>query len=135
MRQFATLRNFVEDTPKRAPDEFGPALEQVANALAGSGEKGYVQLRIVSRPEPFYACLDLSPKQCTMRFEKVEKPNLELITSDDTAWRILEGSLSPLEAFLRGKMRIRGDAVLGKRLLQIIASSPEAEFDICETGV
>jgi hypothetical protein len=40
------------------------------------------------------------------------------------------GKLSPLIAFARRKMRIRGDEKLGKRLLRQLASS-EGQIDIC----
>jgi len=135
MTQYATLRDFVGDRTKRSPDELEQALERVAKALDDSGEEGLVQLRILSEPGPRHLHFKLTPKRCTLQMEEAEKPTLELVARDETAWSILDGSLSPLEAFLRGKMRIRGEVALGRRLLRRLASSPNAKFDICEIGL
>jgi hypothetical protein len=135
MTQYATLRDFVQDRAKRSPDELEHALQRAAKALADSGEEGLVQVRILGEQGPRHFHFKLTPKRCTLHMEEAEKPTLELIGLEETAWSVLDGSLSPLEAFRQGKMRIRGDVALGRRLLRQIASSPNAKFDICEIGV
>lgn len=134
MTQYASLRDFAQDRAKRSGDELEHTLERVAKALADSGEEGLVQVRMVGEQGPRHFHFKLTPKRCALQMEAAEKPTLELITRRETAWSVLDGSLSPLEAFLRGKMRIRGDAALGRRLLRQLASSPSAKFDICEIG-
>ena len=134
MTQFATFRNFAKDMRKDSPDDLIPAFKQIAKALTDSGQKGTVQVRVVGEKGPRRACFKITPKLCELQMEEVEKPDIELIARNETARSILEGSLSPLEAFLQGKMRFRGDVALGKRLLRIVASSPDARFDICKIG-
>jgi putative sterol carrier protein len=134
MKQFATLRDFVKKTPRGSPGDLAKPLKKVAKALDESGEKGIVQCRILGAKDSNNFCLKLTPGQCSLEIKKIKKPNLELILRDKIAWDLLRGSLSPLEAFRHGKMRIRGDAPLGKRLLKLLASTQDAQFDICETG-
>lgn len=134
MTEFARLQDFVRDVPRGSADEIEKALERVSKALSKSGERGLVQVRVLGEQGPFHAHLKLTPKQSVLYMEAAEKPNLEIITRAETAWNILDGSLSPLEAVLSGKMRFRGDAALGSRLLRQIAVSPDAKFDICEIG-
>ncbi len=135
MTQYATLRDFARVTVKRSPDGLKHTLEQVAKALADSGEKGLVQVRILGEQELRHFHFKLAPKRCTLQTERVEKPTLELIARNETAWNVLDGSLSPLDAFRQGKVRVRGDVALGLRLLRQLASSPNAKFDICKIGV
>lgn len=135
MTQFATLRNFTKGVEKGSPEELKSGLEHIVEALTGTGEKGTVQVRIVGEKEPRYAHFKITPKLCELQNKKVEKPDVELIAREETALSILDGSLSPIEAFLHGKMRFRGNAALGKRLLRMLASSPDAQIDICKIGV
>ena len=115
MTQYATLRDFVQDRAKSS-DELEPTLKRVAEALGDSGERGLVQVRILGGHGPSHFHFKVTPKRCTVQTEEGEKPALELIAREKTVWSVLDGSLSPLEAFLRGKMRIRGDAALGQRI-------------------
>jgi putative sterol carrier protein len=135
MTQFATFRNFAQNVKEVTPDKLDDALHEVAKALGTSGEKGLVKVRFLSKQGQHHVYFKINPKFCKLQIEEVEEPDLELIALDKTALSILDGSLSPIEAFLQGRLRIRGDAALGKRLLRLLASSPDARVDICKIGV
>lgn len=54
-----------------------------------------------------------------------ERPDVEIITRAETWWEIAEGKLSPLEAFLTGRLRVRGHIERAKRVfLQDLAATP-----------
>ena len=135
MKEYAVLRDFVQSKAKGPPKELEPTLRRLAKALGESGEEGLVQVRIVGEQEPRRFQFKLTSKGCALEMKEAGKPTLELIGREEAVWSILNGSLSPLEAFRRGVLRVRGDVKLGRRLLRQIASSPNAKFDVCETGV
>lgn len=134
MTEFAVLCNFLDTASKGGTDRADAALKGVAKALTGAGEKGSLQFQLLSEKGTRHACLRLASKACTVAFEQEEKPDVELIVQEQTALEMLGGSLSPLEALLRGRMRFRGDAKLALRLLHLLASSSTARFHICATG-
>lgn len=53
-----------------------------------------------------------------------ERPDIEIITRAETWWDIADGELSPLEAFVSGRLRVRGDIGLARRVLIDLAVAP-----------
>ena len=54
-----------------------------------------------------------------------KKPDVEIITREETWWEIANGELPPLEAFVSGRMRVRGNIGLAKRIFLIdLAAEP-----------
>jgi putative sterol carrier protein len=126
MEKYVTVRCLTG----RKKGDVGETFARMAELLKNSEEKGCVQFRILDKDQHRYWNLRLDPKDCSVRAEKVNKPNLEIVTTVETWRQMAGGKLSPLLAFVRGKMRIRGDEKLGKRLLKQLASS-EGKTDIC----
>lgn len=138
MNRFALLKPLAE----RRRDDAGDALRNLARQLADTSERGRIRLRLVGRTEDESQTWDveLAPR----RGAKVAKgaragkasrragkaPDLEIVTRAETWDGIAEGSLSPLEAFLCGKLRLRGDSELAKRIVRHLAAD-DGEVDIC----
>lgn len=59
-------------------------------------------------------CLTLAPRGTEVSRDTIEHPDLEIITSEDTWLSIANGQLSPLEAFAKGNLRIRGNIELAR---------------------
>lgn len=54
-----------------------------------------------------------------------EQADVEIITRAETWWEIAEGRLSPLKAFVSGRLRVRGNIELAKRIFLIdLAAEP-----------
>lgn len=54
-----------------------------------------------------------------------ERPDVEIITRAETWWEIAEGRLSPLEAFVNGRLRVRGNLERAKHVFLIdLAAGP-----------
>jgi len=96
--------------------------QRMAELLKKSEEKARIQFRITDGEQESYWGLELGPTACRVHTKKAERPDFELITDAETWWQIAEGLLAPLRAFTQGKMRLRGDLELGKRILQRLAS-------------
>jgi len=56
------------------------------------------------------------------------KPVIELITTPETWMEIASGRLAPHDAFLGGRMRVRGNAFTAQRLLKHIAGTEGRTF-------
>jgi putative sterol carrier protein len=124
--KYVTVRSLLG----RKKGDVGETFERLAELLKESADNGSIQFRIVDKDQPRYWNLRLEAQGCSVHFDKVNKPDLEIITMAETWLQIAGGKLSPLIAFARGKMRIRGDEKLGKRLLKQLAST-EGKLDIC----
>jgi putative sterol carrier protein len=126
MSTYATFRTLTGPQEQDLADTF----QQMAAQLSDSGESAQVQFRILDGDERRYYCLSLDRYGCKASSDRAEEPALEVVTRSETWRQIAAGSLSPLDAFIQGKMRIRGDVELGKRLLRQLAGS-EGQVDIC----
>lgn len=124
--KYVTVRSLLG----RKKADVGETFERLAELLKQSKETGSIQFRVVDKDQPRYWNLRLDAQGCTVHFDRVNKPDLEIITQVETWLQIAGGKLSPLIAFARRKIRIRGDEKLGKRLLKQLASS-EGKTDIC----
>jgi putative sterol carrier protein len=124
--KYVTMRSLIG----RKKADVGETFARLAELLKQSKETGSIQFRIVDKDQPRYWNLSLDAQGCTVHLDRVNKPDLEIIAQAETWLQIAGGKLSPLIAFVRGKMRIRGDEKLGKRLLKQLASS-EGRTDIC----
>jgi putative sterol carrier protein len=57
-----------------------------------------------------------------------ERPDVELITAAETWWEIAEGKLSPLEALVTGRLRVRGHLERAKRVFLQDLAVPGGEL-------
>jgi SCP-2 sterol transfer family len=48
--------------------------------------------------------------------DRPDGPDLEVLVDEETWWALAEGTTTPLEAFGRGHMRVRGDISLARSL-------------------
>jgi putative sterol carrier protein len=120
METFARLQNMVADREA----EIGPTFQTLGSRLRDSGESCSIQFQIIDADTPRQWHLTIEPGSSQLAEGQTDSPDLDILTDSDSWWAIATGSLSPIEAFLGGRMRIRGDVELGKRLLAEVAVSP-----------
>src|SRR5215470_12584413 len=89
-------------------------------------ESGHLQFRILSGETESVWTLAAVRKRWQVGEEEMEKPDFEIITDPETWWEIADGRLSPLRAFLQGRMRVLGNFELGKRVLARISAAASA---------
>jgi hypothetical protein len=126
------------DLTEHGKNDLDHTFRRMAEVLGETEERGWIQFRIKSDEEWKYWSLELGPEGCKVHAERVTSPAFEVatpafevITPARTWWQIATGSISPLEAFGEGKMRIRGDMELGRLLLRRLASSEGGPVDTC----
>jgi SCP-2 sterol transfer family len=101
---------------------------RLSQKLKSSGEIAEIQFDIVSRTtQSFTVSLGAGASEATKGAARL--PDVRVIIARETWQQVAEGALSPLEAYLGGKLRFRGDADLAKRLLRHVVGP--GEVDVC----
>ena len=132
MTNYAQIRRLAENRSAGIDGTFG----RLTDLLRGSGMTGDVQCTILTGDTRRNWVIQLRAKDCQLRRDAAASApnagaaNLEIITSEATWWEVAEGSLSPLDAFVQGRLRIRGDTEFGSRLLRKITDGNGA-VSIC----
>jgi SCP-2 sterol transfer family len=126
MKKYATVRRLTG--PRDA--DIAPTFRRMAELLRNCRATGALRCTILSGAKSRSWTLELRDRDCRLRSESKTAPDLEIITREETWLEIARGDLSPLDAFMKGRMRILGDTALGSRLLQHVAGSDGA-VSIC----
>ena len=126
MRAYAKLRRLTQ----RREEDLGETFTRLGDALRNSGRSGRVQCTILGPGEPRRWTLEVGERESRVKGEGTNAPDLEIITRETTWWDIADGSLSPLDAFRSGKLRILGDTNLGSHLLKL-AGDGKGAASIC----
>ena len=94
-------------------------LHRAADQLRGLREKATIQLRLIRVGESARCVhsIQLTSEGAFLQTESVTKPTLVVITTSESLRRIAEGSYSPVQAYLDGKMHLHGDVDLAKRVI------------------
>jgi hypothetical protein len=121
--EYARLRHLSD-----ASDEPERGLRAVAERLGDFEPGGVVQVRLVDGGEG--AVWSIVAGGGDARAGEAARPDLEIVTTEPTWGRLAEGSYSPLQAFLDGSLRVRGDVALGKRMLRHLGE-PGGTVDVC----
>lgn len=119
MNSYFTLRPLANSIETDLDTTF----QRMAEFLTEPEETARIQFRILEGMQESCWYLDLTSKGCQMHAERIAHPDFEIITKAETWKQIAGGSLAPLRAFTQGKMRVRGNIDLGKRVFQRLASS------------
>lgn len=130
MTVYAKIRPLTE--PRQADVE--QTFHRLAGLLSESGEQAAVRFTLLA-PTGDRAhgqwTLGLSGWECRVLDDDAPRAcDAEFITREATWWQIAEGRLSPLDAFVQGRLRVLGDTELATRLLRK-ASGGEGVFAIC----
>jgi putative sterol carrier protein len=126
VERFASFRPLI----RTSRDDLRDSFQQMGQALADAKEQTRIHFRLVDSRKREAWTLDIGPGKSRVQDKHVGKPKLEIITRTETWGDIAQGKLSPVEAFFKGKMRVRGDITMAKRLLRHLCE-PNGAVDIC----
>lgn len=109
--------------------ELATTFHRVAEILSKTrnGHPLQLQFSIINKEteEPTPWSVAITKQGPKVEQKAAERPDVELITATETWWEIAEGKLSPLDAFLTGRLRVRGHIERAKRVfLQDLAATP-----------
>ena len=98
------------------------SFKRIAQAMSKSKRHAAVQFTIATRSKPRHWCVLLHPKGAEVSDGAIEQPSLEIITDTECWTQIASGSLSPLEAFGQGRLRVRGSIELARSIARQLRS-------------
>jgi putative sterol carrier protein len=97
-------------------EDLATAVVRLGDLIGASSERFTLVLRVVHERAARGWSLEAGPERCTVTDRETAGPDLELILSLDSCRQLLNGRMSPLEAFCRGRMRVRGDLRLAREI-------------------
>jgi hypothetical protein len=108
-------------------------LHRAAEQMGGLAEKATIQLRLIRVDETatksVYS-IQLTPAGGFLQTESFTKPTLVVITTSRTFRQMAEGSYSPVQAYVDGRLHLQGDVGLGKRVILHLAGSG-TDVNVC----
>jgi putative sterol carrier protein len=124
--RFATIK----DLTRGGKATIAETAKNLVEELAGSKTKGIFRLSLIAGKEKGPAVYDvpLGRAKAKGTTKASAKPTVELITTSETWIEIASGRLAPHDAFLGGRMRVRGNAFTAQRLLKYLAGSEGRTF-------
>jgi putative sterol carrier protein len=122
---YVRLQKLTE--PSRS--ELATTFQRVAEILSKTrnGRPLQLQFSILDKnsEEPTQWSVAITKEGGAVAQKAAESPDVEIITTADTWWQIADGRLSPLEAFITGRLRVRGNIERAKRVFLVdLASAP-----------
>jgi SCP-2 sterol transfer family len=107
--------------------DFRRAFARLAQRLKASGERAEVQVDLLQARQREPWSLLLEGNAATASRKAARRPDLHIILREQTWRQIATGERSPLESFLAGQVRLRGDPELAKRLFKRVAGPGETD--------
>jgi putative sterol carrier protein len=112
---YAKLRPLIETQSQ----DLDSTLQRLASLLEKSGKTASLQLTVHGAGQIERRTLNLSRRECSLSKKPAATPDVEIVTSDSVWAAIAGGQISPLEAFVEGRLRVLGDAELATHLLAV----------------
>lgn len=130
LQRFAKLPRLTAASAPASPTP--AALDTAARNLAGrlkkAGETANIQVRLVAAGKPTDWTVSVADDKAGARRGAAKKPDLRILVSEEEGWDLARGKVSPVEVFLKGRMRIVGDCDLAKRLYRKLAGRGETDI-------
>jgi putative sterol carrier protein len=125
MDSYVRLQRLTE--PSRP--ELATTFQRVAEILSktGNGHPLQLQFSILDRDseEPTPWSVTITKESGAVAQKAAKRPDVEIITAAETWWQIADGQLSPLEAFITGRLRVRGNIERAKQVFLVdLAAAP-----------
>lgn len=115
------LLDFLKPFPNLLRQNAGDvavSFDRMAKKLSGTKRAGVIQFRLTKGRQARCWSLALSPKECRVIDSEVDAPTFEVITSEKTWAAIASGQIAPLEAFVSGKLRVRGNIEMARSIVR-----------------
>ena len=114
MQDFARMKSLIAP----ANSELESTFARLAEHLVSSDRKGQIHFRILCETQAETYGVETGGSAYRVEDpQHASQPDLEVVTRAATWWEIAGGQLSPVEAFLAGRLRVRGDVEWGKAIL------------------
>jgi putative sterol carrier protein len=109
------------------PADFDQPMQSAAQLLKRGKDVGRLGVRLLNSRGSRAYTFDVLGGDCRVTQGVAEDLDLEVVVDEDTWREIANGDLSPVDAFLAGKMEISGNMEFGKRQYAKAASRGDLE--------
>lgn len=99
-------------------DDLARSFDEVCRRLGGSADTFTVTFRVDDASNERTWSFEAGPDGCRVTDSQESAPDLEIFLDVQTCKQLLSGSIVPLEAFGRGRMRVRGDVRLARKVVR-----------------
>lgn len=115
----------MQDLTQGQKDTAG-TFKRLGELLATSRLHGTLQVWLVPEDPAQESCFHVTfaPGKSSVGMTAANQPTVELITKPETWAQIAAGRLAPIDAFMDGLMRLRGDVTLAQKIMKHVAGSP-----------
>jgi hypothetical protein len=124
VRSLASVPFLQEFAAEIRPLDAGQDLERAFNEVAKRAlgmKRARILFSIIRDGSPIHWTLDVGSKVSKASRGRPQKQNLEVLLEEGAWWDIAEGRMTPLEAFGRGKARVRGNLEVARALMGRLA--------------
>ena len=128
MESYPVLKRLTES----ARPDLATTFHRVAEILSKTRKGKPLQLQFsildggTEKPTPWSVAITKDGGNATT--EPSQQPDVEIITREETWWEIAEGRLSPLEAFVTGRLRVQGNIEQAKRVFLVELAAEPADL-------
>ena len=91
------------------------SMESAAKLLKRGNDAGTMELRVLGDRAQRAFTFDVLPGDCRVKEAGTESPSLRVVLTDATWAEIASGDLSPVDAYLTGRLEVAGDLGFAKR--------------------
>jgi putative sterol carrier protein len=117
-RQNASLAAFADSWSLEGSGErdFNTVLESMRRLLGASQRTALVHFEVREGGKSQSWTFKMDSDGCTISSGRDSNPDLEVLVTAETWWRLVSGELTPVEAFGTGEMRVIGDLSVARRV-------------------
>jgi putative sterol carrier protein len=94
------------------------SFQELAKLLGAARKPANIQFTLSEGSAVRHWSVSRTASGSTVSEREHKSPTLEILTSTQTWTEIASGKLTPLEAFVRGRLRVRGDIALARLLVR-----------------
>jgi putative sterol carrier protein len=98
-----------------SPADVSTSMESAAQLLKRGNDVGALELRLLGGKADRSFTFSVLPGDCRVKETGTESPSLRVVLTDATWAEIASGDLSPVDAYLSGRLEVAGDLGFAKR--------------------
>jgi len=102
-------------TKEASAADVSASMESAAKLLKKGNDAGTLELRVLGGRADRSFTFDVLPGDCHVKETGSESPSLRVVLTDTTWAEIASGDLSPVDAYLSGRLEVAGDLGFAKR--------------------
>jgi putative sterol carrier protein len=118
MSEFPKVRRLFPRKVKAgevSASDIADSMESGAKLLKRGKDVGRLEVRLVGKGGRRTYTFDVLGGDCRVKQGAADEPDVEIVVSNETWVEIANGDLSPIDAYLTGRMEVTGDLEFAKR--------------------